>query len=73
MITPTTAVPVPPGVVPLLYGLLLHTAVFSRGHSTGIVPPEAPGHALDIACLCISLLNHVALLDLTMFQVTTRT
>lgn len=61
--------PLRPGVVPLLYGMLLHTQIFSRGHSPGVVPPEAPRHALDIACLCVALLNHVALLDLTMLQV----
>ena len=56
-------------MVPLLYGMLLHTHIFSRGHSPRVVPPEAPRHALDIACLCVALLNHVALLDLAMLQV----
>lgn len=58
------------GVVPLLYGILLHTQVFSRGHSTAVIPPEVAKHALSVAEISMSLLNHVALLDLSMLQAT---
>jgi len=58
------------GVVPLLYGILLHTQVFSRGHSTAVIPPEVTKHALSVAEISMFLLNHVALLDLSMLQAT---
>lgn len=58
------------GVIPLVYGILLHTQVFSRGHSSSVIPGEAPKHALNVAEVAFALMNNIALLDLQMLQVT---
>ena len=57
------------GVVPLIYGMLLHTGVFAKGHSPAPSPAQFPKHTLDVAEKCLGLLNHVALVDLHMLQV----
>lgn len=57
------------GVVPLVYGMLLHSGVFSKGLSPAPSPTQSPKHTLDVAEVCLNLLNHVALVDLQMLQV----
>lgn len=58
------------GVVPLVYGMLLDSQVFSKSHHESEEPPtQTPKHTLVVAEICLSLLNHVALLDLQMLQV----
>ena len=56
------------GVVPLIYGMLLDSQVFSKSHNEVIIPNETSKHSLIVAEICLSLLNHVALLDLQMLQ-----
>ncbi|KAI1296924.1 S phase cyclin A-associated protein in the endoplasmic reticulum [Halotydeus destructor] len=64
------------GVVPLVYGMLLHTGhVLSRGQPSSLssIPsptpsPNFPKHTLDVATVCLGLLNHVASIDLQMLQ-----
>lgn len=59
-------------VVPLIYGMLLHSGVFAKEQDRGQSPVQATQfarHTLDVAEVCLSLLNHVALIDLHMLQV----
>lgn len=54
------------GVMSLVYGMLLHSASPSRGQSP---PLQYPQHTLILTEKCLKLLNHVALVDLKMLQV----
>lgn len=57
------------GVVPLTYGILLHNQVSCKYQSQASIPVEASKFTLAVAEVSISLLNHVALVDLQMLQV----
>ena len=54
------------GIVSLLYGMLLHSGAPSRGDSA---PPELSAQSLAIAVSGLRMLNHMAVLDLSMLQV----
>lgn len=56
-------------VVPLIYGMLLHTGVFAKGSPAPSPAGQFAKHTLDVAEVCLGLLNHVALVDLHMLQV----
>lgn len=60
------------GVVPLTYGILLHNQVSCKYQSQASIPVEASKFTLAVAEVSISLLNHVALVDLQMLQVSNR-
>ncbi|XP_076464959.1 S phase cyclin A-associated protein in the endoplasmic reticulum-like isoform X2 [Babylonia areolata] len=53
------------GIVSLLYGMLLHSGAPSRGESA---PPELSAQTLAIAISGLRMLNHMAVLDLSMLQ-----
>ena len=53
------------GIVSLLYGTLLHAGGIKDGTEAAILPH----HTITMATLAVRLLNHVALLDLEMLQV----
>ena len=54
------------GIVSLLYGMLLHSGAPSRGDGA---PPELSAQTLAIAISGLRMLNHMAVLDLSMLQV----
>ena len=54
------------GIVSLLYGMLLHSGAPSRGDSA---PPELSAQTLAVAVSGLRMLNHMAVLDLAMLQV----
>ncbi|KAK7501611.1 hypothetical protein BaRGS_00007042, partial [Batillaria attramentaria] len=53
------------GIVSLLYGMLLHSGAPSRGDSA---PPELSAQTLAITISGLRMLNHMAVLDLSMLQ-----
>lgn len=54
------------GIVSLLYGMLLHSGAQSRGD----MPPSVlPAHTLAVISTGLRMLNHIATLDLQVFQV----
>ena len=57
------------GIVSLLYGMLLHSGAPSRGDGA---PPELSAQTLAIAISGLRMLNHMAVLDLSMLQVRAR-
>lgn len=53
------------GIVSLLYGMLLHSGAQSRGD----MPPSVlPAHTLAVISTGLRMLNHIATLDLQVFQ-----
>lgn len=66
---PVTNILFKTGVVPLTYGILLHNQVSCKYQSEASIPIEASKFTLAVAEVSISLLNHVALVDLQMLQV----
>ena len=54
------------GIMSLLYGMLLHTGAPSRGDQP---PPKLPPHTVTVTTMAIKMLNTLATVDLSMFQV----
>lgn len=55
------------GTVSMLYGVLLHSGAASPEH--GVLPPQLPKLTTEVAMAVLQMLNHVAILDLNLFQV----